>query len=286
MKLSEIHIRDPFVLVEDDKYYMFGTRAAGFGIKTGGFDVYVSTDLEDWSEPYECFNSEKYGMNYHANWAPEVHKYNGAYYMFATFTNEATNIKGTYILKADNPLGPFVPHSNGSITPNDWSALDGTFYVSNEGKPYSVFCHEWTQIDDGEVCLVELTSDLKTVVGTPTTMFKGSDMVGAKPLKEKCFVTDGPFLYRTNDGKLLIIWSSFGEGGYAEVIAVSDNGEIDGKWIHLEKHLFSDDGGHGMLFNDLNGKLRFIMHTPNKRDFERPCIKFIIDKGNTLECEE
>ena len=104
MKLSEIHIRDPFVLVEDGKYYMYGTRAAGFGIKTGGFDVYVSTDLEDWSEPYECFNSEKYGMNYHANWAPEVHKYNGAYYMFATFTNEATNDSKKFILGDDETV--------------------------------------------------------------------------------------------------------------------------------------------------------------------------------------
>ena len=41
MNLKDINIRDPFVLFENDKYYMYGTRAADFGKKTGGFDVYV-----------------------------------------------------------------------------------------------------------------------------------------------------------------------------------------------------------------------------------------------------
>ena len=39
MKNSEINIRDPFVLYENGKNYMYGTRAKDFGRKTGGFDV-------------------------------------------------------------------------------------------------------------------------------------------------------------------------------------------------------------------------------------------------------
>ena len=52
------------VLVHNDKYYMYGTRAKFFGKKTGGFDVYTSEDLENWSAPHECFNSKKYGFNH------------------------------------------------------------------------------------------------------------------------------------------------------------------------------------------------------------------------------
>ena len=44
MKNQDINIRDPFVLVVDGKYYMYGTRAANFGQGTGGFDVYVGTE--------------------------------------------------------------------------------------------------------------------------------------------------------------------------------------------------------------------------------------------------
>ena len=144
LECGDINIRDPFVLCEDGKYYMYGTRAKHFGIKTGGFDVYVSEDLKKWSQPIECFNSKEYDMNFEVNWAPEVHKYNGDYYMFATFTRKSCKLRGTYILKADNPLGPFKPHSKGIVTPPEWECLDGTLYINKDSKPYVVFCHNKT----------------------------------------------------------------------------------------------------------------------------------------------
>ena len=55
MKITDINIRDPYVLFENNKYYLYGTRAKDFGCKTGGFDVYTSDNLIDWSNPSECF---------------------------------------------------------------------------------------------------------------------------------------------------------------------------------------------------------------------------------------
>jgi len=46
MKICEIHIRDPYVLEVNGMYYLYGTRGKDFGLKSGGFDVYTSTDLE------------------------------------------------------------------------------------------------------------------------------------------------------------------------------------------------------------------------------------------------
>jgi hypothetical protein len=173
MTNNQINIRDPFVLFENEKYYMYVTRGENFGQKTGGFDVYVSTDLENWSEPIECFNSDKYNMNTNVNWAPEVHKYKDNYYMFATFT-KLNGLRGTYILKADSPLGEFKPHSNGAVTPEEWECLDGTLYINRDGKPYIIFCHEHTQIIDGTICYAPLNDDLTAPIGEPVTLFKAS----------------------------------------------------------------------------------------------------------------
>ena len=63
MKKEQINIRDPFVVYENEKYYLYGSRAKNFAMKSGGFDVYISNDLIEWSEPIECFSSEKYGLN-------------------------------------------------------------------------------------------------------------------------------------------------------------------------------------------------------------------------------
>ena len=275
---NEINIRDPFVLFENGKYYLFGTRAASFGIKTGGFDVYVSEDMEHWSEPIECFNSEKYNLNREVNWAPEVHRYNGAYYMLATFTKE-NGLRGTYILKADSPTGPFKPHSNGAVTPYEWECLDGTLYTES-GRTYLVFCHEHTQITDGTICFVELSDDLTRSVGEPTTLFSGSSpfYIEKKPQGEH-YVTDGPFMYKTKNGTLLMLWSTFIDGQYAECL-VRFNNSINGEFEHLSP-LIDNDGGHGMVFSS-GEKLFLTFHTPNQTLYERPCFIEIEDAGDTL----
>lgn len=279
MKNREINIRDPFVLVYNGKYYMYGTRADNFGQKTGGFDVYVGTDLENWSEPKEVFNSEKHGMNTWVNWAPEVHFYNGAFYLLATFT-KSNGLRGTYILKSDTPDGEFVPHSDGAVTPWEWECLDGTLHFEN-GKVYCVFCHEHTQILDGTVCYVELSSDLTHAVTEPTELFAASSFLKCEATEKDHCVTDGPFLYRKKDGKLLMIWSTC-DDGYKQCVAQSDNGSVCGKWSHLPT-LFDDDGGHGMIFKDLKGNLKLTLHCPNISLQERPVFFDIAETENSLE---
>ena len=279
MENREINIRDPFVLVYNGKYYMYGTRADNFGQKTGGFDVYVGTDLENWSEPKEVFNSEKHGMNTWVNWAPEVHFYNGAFYLLATFT-KSNGLRGTYILKSDTPDGEFVPHSDGAVTPWEWECLDGTLHFEN-GKIYCVFCHEHTQILDGTVCYVELSSDLTRAVTEPTELFAASSFLKCEATEKDHCITDGPFLYRKKDGKLLMIWSTC-DNGYKQCVAQSDNGSVCGKWSHLPT-LFDDDGGHGMIFSDLKGNLKLTLHCPNISLQERPVFFDIAETENSLE---
>lgn len=226
MKLENINIRDPFVLAENGTYYLYGTRAENFGCKTGGFDVYTSTDLVNFSEAKECFNSEKYELNKEVNWAPEVHKYKGEYYMLATFTQE-NGLRGSYILKSDSPLGEFKPYSDGALTPQEWECLDATLYISKAGEAYLVFCHEHTQIIDGTICFVKLNKDLNAPISLPTKLFSGSSPYWAdnKPSGEH-YITDGPFMYRTSKSKLLLIWSTFVNHKYCQCVARSSDNEL------------------------------------------------------------
>ena len=284
MKRSEINIRDPFVLVYEGKYYMYGTRGATCWGKADGFDVYVSADLIDWDGPHECFHNDGSFWADQNYWAPEVHRWRGAFYMFASFKTDAL-CRGTAILRAENPMGPFVPHSDGRVTPADWECLDGTFYVSREGKPYMVFCHEWVQVGDGEVLAMELTEDLRAPAGEPKLLFHASDAKWSRTVHHSSgmdgYVTDGPFLWRTSDGTLLCLWASFSDKGYTEAIAVSDNGEIDGNFKQAAP-LFDDDGGHGMIFRALDGQLYMTLHSPNRYREERPYFHPICEENGTL----
>lgn len=282
MKKSDINIRDPFVLVDNGTYYMYGTRARNFGQGVAGFDVYTSTDLENWSDAIEVFDSVKNNMNRDVNWAPEIHKYNGSYYILATFTQE-NGLRGTFILNADNPLGPFVPYgSDGALTPHEWECLDGSLYIE-DGTPYLMFCHEHTQILDGGMCYIQLSDDLKTSVGEAVTLFHASDPVWVEEkIPGEHYVTDGPFMFRSKDDTLFMIWSTSINDKYAECIVRFNEGSIKGEFEHL-KPLIDDDGGHGMIFNSLDGRLMLTFHTPNITDYERPEFVELCDKGDHLE---
>jgi arabinan endo-1,5-alpha-L-arabinosidase len=276
MKFSDIHIRDPFILPENDIYYLYGTRGETAWTKGYGLDVYTSKDLENWSNPTECFTLPE---NFWADgeiWAPEVHKYKGSYYMFVTFYSDKRN-RATQILKSDSPMGPFLPFTDDAITPLGWRCLDGTFYISKDNKPYIVFCHEWQQVKDGEICAMELTEDLTAAAGEPIILFKGSYPDWADKGRED-YVTDGPFLYRTKSGSLLMIWSTFKNHEYLQAVSRSDNGEITGNWTH-EEILFEKDGGHGMIFMDFEGINHLIIHSPNRHPKERPVL-FTIEEEN------
>lgn len=198
--------------------------------------------------------------------------------MLASFKAENRR-RGVQILRAKSPLGPFVPISDGPITPPEWESLDGTLYLDGQGRPWLIFCHEWTQLGDGAICGMRLEKDLSAAAEAPVTLFHASQsgwsVADTGQIVRKTgenYVTDGPFLHRCEDGTLWMLWSSYARCGYAVGLAKSLSSDIPGPWQHLTKPLFERNGGHGMLFRTLKGQLRLAIHRPNDTPWERPCF--------------
>ena len=283
MKLKDIYIRDPYILLWDDVYYMYGKEY----LEQKGFVVYTSNDLIEWSQPKQVFSPDENFWADREFWAPEVHEYNGKFYMFASFKAE-NRCRATQILVSDAPDQQFVPLTDNPITPPEWECLDGTLYVDKKGKPHIVFCHEWKQIGDGTMCEMELSEDLKSAKSQPRVIWKASDhkeVVDAIKGKESK-VTDGPYLYRCKNGELICIWSSFNKNGYMEVVSRSDNGDIDGNWSIDSNPIIDGDGGHGMIFKSKDDETIFVMHSPNTEGLERARLYKFIEKDNTIVLEK
>jgi arabinan endo-1,5-alpha-L-arabinosidase len=282
LRLSDIHIRDPFVLPvsSEGRYYLYGTMGQyAWGESAVGFDGYTSTDLILWEGPFPVFRPP---ANFWADrnfWAPEVHAYQDRYFMFASF--KAPGIcRGTQILSAESPRGPFLPLSAAPVTPPDWECLDGTLCVTPQGDPWMVFCHEWVQVGDGEICAVPLKKDLSAAAGEPLVLFRASQAPWAQQLNSKGrkgYVTDGPWMHRLPDGELLILWSSFCAGGYTIGVARSPSGQLGGPWQHDPQPLYQNDGGHCMTFWDFEGNLQLSFHRPNGSPDERPVFLPLVE---------
>ena len=269
-KLSEIVIRDPFIFAdaENRTYYMYGTTYPAMGYSCTGFHCWKSSDLDNWNGPFPAYIPDENFWGKKDFWAPEVHFYNGKFYMFASCKADG-KCRATHIFCSDTPDGPFHPISEKPATPENWECLDGTLYVEN-GTPYIIFCHEWKQVEDGEMAYSQLSCDLKNVISEPQILFKASEAGWTRTFerdgKKYNRITDGPFLFKYN-GRLLMLWSSKGPegcGGYATGYAESTSGKVCGPWIHHDKMVFFDNGGHGMVFQSFDNKLCCIVHQPNQ----------------------
>lgn len=209
------------------------------------------------------------------NWAPDVIEYGGKFYMISTYWCNAIghdnpNYSGegigeghraTVIMVCDTPDGEFVPISKmctsakgnsvpvystslGHITPAGQDVIDSTIWIDELGQPWLIYTDEWTNYSDsiGYYQAAKLSADFTTLISAPITLFGGKQTATVGGVTyETNGTTDAAWLYRTSDGDLLCIWSTYRKGSgvnrYCVAISRSSNGKIDGTWT-FEGYLY------------------------------------------------
>lgn len=269
--LEDIHLRDPFIVKEGDTYYLTGTLSHE-NISDGyGVPLYISKDLKSWSGPQLIVDRDK-GLNeYSCFWAPEIHKVENEYWLFVTLEPNGGK-RGTYLFKSEKIEGEYV--FVGRVTPSDIFSLDGTLY-EEDGERYVVYCYEWVEAHDGHIRAVKLLKDGSGIdVSTDTLLFKASANV-FYPRQNPNKITDGPYLYK-EDGKLKMLWSTVGGNKAYLLLSATSKGGLFDEWVQ-EGLIYDKDGGHGMIFETIEGERKILIHAPNGRnpergEFEHPVI--------------
>lgn len=296
--LPQMHLHDPWIVADKaTKTYHLFTRnePAMTGDPVLGTMMYTSRDLKHWTRPQIVFRLPASGTwAKEGSWAPEVHQWKGKYYLFTTFHDSAAPLpaegrrkpyrRGTVMAVADRIDGPYTLVNRGEpIAPKEKMTLDGTLYVDRQGRPWFVYAHEWLQATVGTIEAMPLQDDL-TPAEAPRLLFRADEArwaVGQKqPDGDTVYVTDGPELYRTKTGKLMMLWSSYGEKGYVQAIARSKSGGIEGPWEQLGP-LVKRDSGHGMMFRAFDGRLMMVLHRPFTYALGK--LYEMRDTGNSVE---
>ncbi len=294
--LDSIRLSDPFILADKQSstYYMTGT---------GGL-LWKSQDLKKWTGPFSVTETDPnswMGEN-PMIWAAELHHYQGQYYYFATFTNRDVHIdtvkgnvierRASHILVSENPEGPYLPMEDPIYLPPDKPTLDGTFWVDTDGKPYMVYCYEWLQNWDGTIEKIELKPDLSGSIGEGEVLFRASDSPWSRERNDQGDtipnkVTDGPWLFHTQSGRLGMLWTSWVFSDYTQGVAYSESGTLDGPWVHEKEPITPPNHGHGMMFKTFEGELLMAVHShrvgENGRYIRIPTLFEVDVSGDRLE---
>jgi len=293
--IDSIEMSDPFVLADPATrtYYMTGT---------GGM-LWKSKDLATWSGPYrvaEMDTASWMGAN-PMIWAAEIHRWKGRYYYFATFTNKnvqidtvANNVidrRACHILVSDKAEGPYRSFGAAEYLPADKPTLDATLWVDKDGTPWMVYCHEWLQNRNGTVERIRLTDDLRATVGESEVLFRASDSPWSRENSDDGairpnMVTDGPFVFRTTNGRLGMLWTSWIRDIYTQGVAYSQSDELQGPWIQEPEPITPPNYGHGMIFKTFDGRTLMAVHShqhlAQDRVLRRPHFFTISLKGERL----
>ena len=231
--LADIRVSDPCILADPvtHLYYMTGT---------GGL-LWKSPDLKRWTGPFRVAqpdSSSWMGPN-PMIWAAELHRYQGKYYYFATFTNEAVKIdtvagnvidrRASHVLVSDKAEGPYRPMRDKTYLPASKPTLDGTFWVDADGKPYMVYCWEWLQNGNGTVDKIELKADLSGSIGEGKTLFRASDSPWSREM------VDGRVRPQQGDRRPLALPHWHGSAGHA-LDQLGDGRLYTGRGLLAERH--------------------------------------------------
>ncbi len=272
IKREDIRIRDPYVYVENEQYYLLGT--------TPGSDLtlYMSRDLIDYKR-IGCMVDDGVLAGYTDIWAPELHSYNGKYYLIVSVYREDLG-RGSMILVSNAIDQKFFPLTGKYITPAGWGCLDASLFIW-KGKPYLFFSNEWLPAPirgdgDGSLFVAELAWDLTTIVGDPHFIISGkycgfSKQVHSADGKYHGYVAEGPYAIEEN-GRIALYWSTFTEEGYCIVRSVAE--DIFDNYV-FDRFVYLKDGGHCMVFTDLTNTKRLVFHQPNVSPYERLQLRLL-----------
>lgn len=265
-------IRDPFILLEGDTYYLTGTTPPYWDGTSPGVRLWKSKDLLNWEEigfilHRSCAKRSDWFCDYW--WAPEIHKKNGKYYLTVNCRNDELGVgqnpliavsdkidSGYKILNAERPFFTKENQQNGVCIGDHGN--DANLFTDEDGKTYiSTCCAEGIHIQ-------EIDLGTATLIGEETLMIK--------PEPDKWDAeNEGSFVMKRG-GKYYCFWSSFARA-YEVGVAYADN--IRGPWVKDEKNPiitpYGSDGvkesGHNCIFRDKEGRYFTAYHiTPEEDD--------------------
>ena len=263
---DEIFLADPTIINIDGKYYMAGTQNSN----PPGFTILTSRDLQEWvpaqgdSVPNLAPGVDVFGTKWF--WAPQLLVTDSCTYMFYTANEQIAVAKASDINGHYNWNGTAIDDSEKNIDPFLFTDSDGRHYL------YHVRFDNGNWLWVGEFDF----SSGHFVDGTLTPIFRNDQPWEDTQAYESVPIMEGPTVAKIGDTYYLFYSANhFMSPDYAVGYATAPTPL--GPWTKnpanpiINRGLVGERGsGHGDLFMDVDGKLRYVYHVHNSDTVPNP----------------
>lgn len=270
---QNVMIADPTIIYYNGLYYMYGTESN----PENGFPILTSKNLKYWnpSKVNDGYALLK-GRNTFGNWgfwAPQVIGDNGKFFMLYTANEQIA------IAESKSPLGPFQQKIE---TPLDETIkqIDPYLFIDDDGK---IYLYHVRLGGGNKIFVAEFKRDFTGIKNETLTEciaaengWEDTKRVQAPPIAE------GPTVLK-HKGIYYLFYSAndFRNIDYAVGYATSKSPL--GPWIKYEgnpilnrKIIGYNGTGHGDVFFDKNGKMKYVFHTHHDEKNVIPRKTFIV----------
>ncbi len=262
-----VPLADPFILLDGDTYYAYGTGDTGI-------DVFTSDDLVHWTPAGRALDqANSYGD--HWFWAPEIYKVGDRYLMYYTAEEHVC------VAEATSPTGPFKQAEHKPVFAWDERNIDNTLFIDDDGTPYMFFDR---LVPEGlQINVVQLNPDLLTVApdAEVTKCIERSQDWEQDNVNEGSYVMKhGDTYYMTYSG------NGYTNPGYGLGVATAKSPR--GPWTKYEGNpVFQypandalgrlEGVGHSAMFRDKEGNLRIVFHAHKEPGTVHPREMYVSD---------
>lgn len=254
---QQIYLADPTIFYEDGIYYLYGTG----GDSNFGFQVYTSDDLIKWEGPkgvsngYALKKGDSFGTK--GFWAPQVFRYKGKYAMAYTADEFIA------IAFSDTPLGPFKQEKIAKL-PAEVKQIDPYVFFDEDGK---IYLYHVRLIDGNRLFVAELNEDLTSIKASTLKECISASLDWENTQHSQWPVSEGPTVLK-QDGIYYFFYSANDFRNIDYAVGYATSSSPYGPWKKYEgnpiisRHHFKHNGtGHGDIFPDQQGNLRYVFHT-------------------------
>lgn len=297
-KVDDFYVRDPYIMLCDDVYFMYSSNMISPEIGDMGFSCRISSDKENWSSIYDCTAGAIDWTGYENFWSPEVIYRNGWFYMVASTHKIDETYPGVMIMASKSPFGKFynianAGFANGFIT--DTSANNFSephFWLDSNVHCFYTESNNRSDPAKSKPDIIYTSRFNKDLTGFETPAYKvlRADEVPWK--KEGSDICTGAFVLKERiNGNIVMLFMADSENGraigQARAAGIGGNSfEPDGSggiWEVAPTPLLDGDVGQASVFTDRLGKMMLAYHAPNTADYPNGIVEHMQFAELTVE---
>lgn len=211
---------DPAPMVYDGVLYVYcgedSTQDNGFYNMTD-WRCFSTTDMVNWTDHGVLMYSESFEWaDPGTAWAAQCIERNGKFYLYTTVTNSGGRAIGVAV--SDSPTGPFVDAIGGPLCGPNWSYIDPTVMIDDDGQAYLYFGNPTSYY-------CKLNEDMISIDGEIMEHQMSTEAFGTGPSGGSAY-TEGPWIYK-REGIYYLVYASL---GVPEGISYSISDSPTGPW--------------------------------------------------------